>query len=200
MNSRKLTVIMLISVLFMVVSAVMAQDGIFQYALAETDLPAGYELIETTTQTSSQIPSIQQTWKTPSASGINTTLLSLADYSAAAGGSNGAMLGLELNEGTPVTVNGADRVINSSYEFMPSVYVSYINAQKGEFIATCNDWAIEISEVITLLEAQMAKLSGNSAATTTTGEISAGSPGFDLVPILVAMVASVTGYKRFKRD
>ncbi|OLS23609.1 MAG: hypothetical protein HeimC3_08580 [Candidatus Heimdallarchaeota archaeon LC_3] len=116
MNSIIQSLLILVGVLLISLSAVMAQDDISQYELSETDLPTDYERISSTVFSTSSIPTIQQTWKTPLIAVTNPIigiLLTLADYGTVAG-ADGAMLGAALNEGDPVTVTGVDRVINES--------------------------------------------------------------------------------------
>lgn len=177
MKKKLLSFFLLISILYVPVLTVTAQDT-FPHKLNNDDLPEGFELVTTTNDTQYEIV---QTWETPSDI-TGSTILTVIDHNTT-DAAKLAIVGANLLAGDPVTVSGADEAVNSSF-----FGIDTIIARKKSYIASCSDIASDAEDVITLLEAQMEKIPDDG-----------GVPGFTLLATFIAIGVGVITFKKNRK-
>jgi hypothetical protein len=144
--------------------------GAFPYVLSSEDLPEGYELVQTTVNTDLQIA---QVWKTPTDTTGMTSLT--VDDSGTVSNASTVMGALALFGPTSVSVSGADEA-----KKVELLMISTIYAREGKYIIISAAFAATEAEVITIIEAQITKISGNGGG-------DGGVPGFILFSSIAAI-------------
>ena len=152
---------------------------IFPYKLTTSDVPSGFELVDTFNES---LYVLEQNWKTPS-DPAGLTMLSVVDYNTSALAKTTIQLS-GIFAGDPVDIEGADRTVNVSF------FVSTLMAQKGSYIASCAVLSSSAADVITLLEAQIAILPGSSGG---------GIPGFTIILSILSVGTLVFIHKKASR-
>ena len=175
---RKKTILTLILCLIASMS-IMTVTAAFPYALTTEDLPEGFELVSTLLDTDLHI---SQTWKTPSDS---TGMTSLSVENAGSVSNASAVIdALSLFGSTSVSVSGADEAKKVSILMLTTIY-----AREDKYILISAALASTEADVITLLEAQVTKISGKSSA-----------PGFILLSSIAAISVFSIILNRYRPD
>ena len=164
---RKKTVLYLILCLISSMS-IITVTAAFPYALTTEDLPDGFELVSNLVNTDTQI---SQTWKTPSDT-TGMTSLTVED-SGSVDNASSIIDSLSLLSPTSVSVSGADEAKKISFLTITTIYV-----REDKYILISAAVVSDEADVITLLEAQITKISGDSGG---------GAPGFVLFSSIAAI-------------
>ncbi|MHA1978441.1 MAG: hypothetical protein ACW98F_04810 [Candidatus Hodarchaeales archaeon] len=155
-------------ILFLISSySITLVGGAFPYALTTEDLPEGFELVSTTTNTDLLIV---QTWKTPSDTIGMTTLT--AEDSGTKSNASTVIDSLSILGATSVSVSGSDEAKKIDLMMMVTIY-----ARIDKYIIFSAAVVSTEADVITLIEAQITKIPGDGG----------GAPGFILLYSITAI-------------